>query len=266
MSHNDDGLTIARERIVEETRARTGSLDLGMLGLDELPADLFVLTHLRRLNLGEGYFDVAGRDAASDIAPNRLDSELHRLAALPDLDALSVFGAELTTLTGIAHFRALQSLDCSGTEVSDLSPLRGLSALQSLYCWETEVSDLSPLRGLSALQSLYCWETQVSDLSPLRGLSALQSLYCWETQVSDLSPLRGLSALQSLNFSQCVLATAPESVWHKASLHRLYLFETLVPGTPMEVLSQSGRENCLASLRAHLRDLGAGALAVPDVK
>ena len=200
MSHNDDGLTIARERIVEETRARTGSLDLGMLGLDELPADLFVLTHLRRLNLGEGYFDVAGRDAASDIAPNRLDSELHRLAALPDLDALSVFGAELTTLTGIAHFRALQSLDCSGTEVS------------------------------------------------------------------DLSPLRGLSALQSLNFSQCVLATAPESVWHKASLHRLYLFETLVPGTPMEVLSQSGRENCLASLRAHLRDLGAGALAVPDVK
>src|SRR5271156_59664 len=244
MSHNDDGLTIARERIVEETRARTGSLDLGMLGLDELPADLFVLTHLRRLNLGEGYFDVAGRDAASDIAPNRLDSELHRLAALPDLDALSVFGAELTTLTGIAHFRALQSLDCSGTEVSDLSPLRGLSALQSLYCWET----------------------QVSDLSPLRGLSALQSLYCWETQVSDLSPLRGLSALQSLNFSQCVLATAPESVWHKASLHRLYLFETLVPGTPMEVLSQSGRENCLASLRAHLRDLGAGALAVPDVK
>src|SRR6478735_3957217 len=98
MSHNGGyGSSIARERIAEEARARTGSLDLGMLGLDALPADLFALTHLRRLNLGESYFDKAGSrvDAASDIAPNWLDSQLSRLAALPDLDMLSVSGAHL---------------------------------------------------------------------------------------------------------------------------------------------------------------------------
>jgi hypothetical protein len=43
MSHNDDGPCIARERIAEEARLRTGFLDLGMLGLDKLPADSFVL-------------------------------------------------------------------------------------------------------------------------------------------------------------------------------------------------------------------------------
>jgi hypothetical protein len=32
MPHEDDRLTIARERIAEEAQARTGSLDLGMLG------------------------------------------------------------------------------------------------------------------------------------------------------------------------------------------------------------------------------------------
>ena len=180
MPHEDDGLTIARERIAEEARARTGSLDLGMLGLDELPAELFALTHLRRLNLGYRYLDEAGTltAAAADIAPNRLDSQLHRLAALPELDALSVIGAELTTLTDAADLRILQSLDCSGTPVSDLSPLSGLSALQSLTCSYTPVSDLSPLRGLSALQLLDCSQTQVSDLSPLSGLSALESLTC----------------------------------------------------------------------------------------
>ena len=47
-----DGLTIARERIAEEAHARTGFLDLGRLGLDELPAELCDLTHVRRLNLG----------------------------------------------------------------------------------------------------------------------------------------------------------------------------------------------------------------------
>jgi len=57
MSHDQDGLGIARERIAEETRARTGSLDLGMLGLEELPVELFALTHLRCLNLGVGTHD-----------------------------------------------------------------------------------------------------------------------------------------------------------------------------------------------------------------
>jgi internalin A len=68
MSENDNGLGIARERIAEEARARTGYLDLGMLGLDELPADLFALTHLRTLNLGN--WDLSDRfKTASHIAP-----------------------------------------------------------------------------------------------------------------------------------------------------------------------------------------------------
>src|ERR1051326_2748802 len=47
-----DGETIARQRIAEEARRRTGSLDLGGLGLQNLPPELFALTHLRALNLG----------------------------------------------------------------------------------------------------------------------------------------------------------------------------------------------------------------------
>src|SRR6516162_8341308 len=246
MPHEDDGLTIARERIAEEARTRTGFLDLGRLGLDELPAELLALTHLRRLNLGDGYVDDEGEwvRAISEIAPNRLDSQLHRLAVLPCLGALSVTGAQLTTLAGVTQLSALQSLDCS----------------------ETQVTDLSPLSELSALQSLDCSETWVTDLSPVSGLSALQSLDCSETQVTDLSPVSGLSALQSLNCSQCTLSTIPGDLWHRPSLRYLCLFETQMPGIPTEVLSQNNYMSCLESLRAHLSDLRAGAAAVPDVK
>jgi len=246
MSHNDHALTIARERIAEEARTRTGFLDLGRLGLDELPAELLALTHLRRLNLGDGYVDDEGEwvRAISEIAPNRLDSQLHRLAVLPCLGALSVTGAQLTTLAGVTQLRTLQSLDCS----------------------ETQVTDLSPVSELSALQSLDCSETWVTDLSPVSGLSALQSLDCSETQVTDLSPVSGLSALQSLNCSQCTLSTIPGDLWHKPSLRYLCLFETQMPGIPTEVLSQNNYMSCLESLRAHLSDLRAGAAAVPDVK
>jgi hypothetical protein len=202
MTQDQDGPGTAHKRIAQEARARTGFLDLGMLGLDEIPAELFVLTHLRRLNLGDSYFDEARGDvdAASDIAPNRLDSQLHRLAVLPDLGALSLSAATLTTLADIAHLRKLQSLDCS------------------------------------------------------------------RTQVSDLSPLSGLSALQSLNCSRCDLAIIPGDFWYKRSLRRLYLFETKVCGIPADVLSQTLSEDCLNSLRAHLDDLAAWAVASADVK
>jgi hypothetical protein len=52
MTEDFDGERIARERIAEEAERRTGFLDLSQLGLTELPAGLFALTHLRRLHLG----------------------------------------------------------------------------------------------------------------------------------------------------------------------------------------------------------------------
>jgi internalin A len=150
--------------------------------------------------------------------------------------------------------------------IADLSPLSRLSALQSLNCADTQIADLSPLSRLSALQSLDCSYTQIADLSPLSRLSALQSLNCWDTQIADLSPLSRLSALQSLVCSGCVLKTIPNGFWDKPSLQHLFLFETRIPGIPPEVLSQSPIDNCLSSLRAHLRDLEAEAAVIRDVK
>jgi internalin A len=371
-------LSIARERIAREARDRTGSLDLGRLGLTELPAELFTLTHLRRLNLGATIqYRVGKWDwAASDLGPNQLDAQLWRLTALSDLEALSVEGAVVTTLAGLvelsrlqwlgcsdtrirdlgplAELRGLQSLHCSNTPVSDLSslaalvelktlqcshtavsdlgPLAGLRELQALYCAGTPVSDLGPLARLRKLQELYCAitrvsdlgplaalrgletlqcsHTQVSDLAPLTGLQRLRKLYCADTRVrdlgplgglirlqelacsstrvsdlaplaglrglqelscsrapvSDLAPLAGLSALQRLNLSGCHLINVPEDLWQKSSLEELVLFETRIPGIPAEVLSQHAGDDCLESLRAHLRDLSSGEAAAPNVK
>jgi internalin A len=150
--------------------------------------------------------------------------------------------------------------------VKDLGPLAGLGALERLDCSETQVNDLIPLAGLSALRSLEVRRAPIRDLEPLAGLSALERLDCSETQVNDVTPLAGRTALQSLRLSRCVLGAIPEGFWQKPSLVFLDLFETHVPGIPAEVLSQGIYENCLQSLRAHIDDLGEGAVVVPDVK
>ena len=150
--------------------------------------------------------------------------------------------------------------------MSDLAPLKGLPALQSLDCSSTQVSDLAPLKGLTALQSLNCSDTQVSDLAPLKGLTALQSLDCSDTQVSDLSPLIGLAKLEELTCNGLKLAALPEWFVTAPAIRELYFHQTRIPGVPVEVLSASDDENCLAKLRAHFLDERDGVEPVVEVK
>ena len=185
MPSHPEGLAIARVRIAEEKEKRTGFLDLGRLGLTELPEELFELEYLWGLNWGSRWRDgqEEEHEADSDLAPNQHAHQLIHLQRFPGLRLLSVSQTDISDLSPLAGLSALQSLDCSYTRVSDLGPLAGLSALQSLDCSYTQVSDLGPLAGLSALQWLNCSYTRVSDLGPLAGLSALQSLDCNGTQV-----------------------------------------------------------------------------------
>jgi internalin A len=166
MSSHPEGLAIARARIAAEQENRTGFLDLGLLGLEELPEKLFTLERLWGLNLGDVWRDEWGarRPAEPGLIPNRVSVQLNELEQFPLLRLLSV----------------------AGIKVSDLRPLAGLTGLQSFYCNGTQVSDLSPLARFTGLQSLDCDGTKVSDLGPLAQLTGLQSLSCDSTQVSDL--------------------------------------------------------------------------------
>jgi internalin A len=199
-----DGLAIARARIATEATAKTGFLDLGTLGLTDLPEELFALAHLRSLNLGYGYADEKGEWhlVKSDLNPNTASPALARLSQLPRLSHLFVSGLQgFNDLAPLAALTGLQTLNCWSTQVSDLAPLAALTGLHSLDCSRTQVSDLAPLAALTGLQSLYCSDTQVSDLAPLAALTGLQTLDCSDTQVSDLAPLAALTGLQSLNCS-----------------------------------------------------------------
>ena len=128
------------------------------------------------------------------------------------------------------------------------------------------MSDLGPLKGLLGLQSLDCSRTQVSDLGPLKGLLGLQSLNCSYTQVSDLAPLIGLARLRELTCDGLSLAALPEWFVTAPVIRKLNLHKTRIAGVPIEVLSASRNENCLAKLRAHFLDEGDGVEPVVEVK
>ena len=128
MPSHPEGLAIARVRIAEEKEKRTGFLDLGRLGLTELPEELFELEYLWGLNWGRWWRDgqEEEHEADSDLAPNQHAHQLIHLQRFPGLRLLSV----------------------SQTDISDLSPLAGLSTLQSLDCSEYPGERSGPAGGL----------------------------------------------------------------------------------------------------------------------
>jgi internalin A len=70
MPSKPEGLGIALARIADEKKNRTGFLDLGQLGLTEVPEALFELEYLRGLNWGSSWVDEQGEwhEAATDLA------------------------------------------------------------------------------------------------------------------------------------------------------------------------------------------------------
>ncbi len=89
MLHDSDATALALHRIAEEAAQRTGTLDLGGLGLDGLPDALFDLRHLRRLNLGHGTLDAAGEfERSFSSRENRVAPSLDRIGELPRLTDL----------------------------------------------------------------------------------------------------------------------------------------------------------------------------------
>ena len=88
MQGEHDGMETARRRIAEEAQARTGTLDLGFLGLPEIPEELFALSHLRRLYLGE---NEDGSNWSFEASVARVAGKLDKLVtAVPGLEVLSI--------------------------------------------------------------------------------------------------------------------------------------------------------------------------------
>ena len=235
-----EGLAIARARIAEEARARTGFLDLGNLSLTEWPEELWELGHLEGLNLGSYYHDQNGAFCESEGAgeDNQLRPQgtqwqklrrlirlfshgiptwdvLTGLEKLTVLQSLNCSNTGVSSLEPLTRLTALQSLDCHGTRISGLEPLAGMTTLKSLNCSWTKANSLEPLADLAALQSLVCIQTKVSSLDPLAGLTALQSIECSYTDVSNLEPLAGLTALESLHCFRCPIAAIPHWLSHE---------------------------------------------------
>ena len=264
------------------------SLDLSGngIGADGARA-LAALTGLTTLNLsGNNIGDGGARALAAltsltalTLGSNNLGAGGARaLAALTGLTTLNLshnnLGAEgaraLAALTG------LTSLDLSGNGIG-ADGARALATLIGLTTLDLGHNDLGTdgARALAALTGLTSLNLALSGVGkdgafPLAELRSLQILNISGSGITDVTPLIVLPHLKTLILVRCWLEHTSEAFWLKDSLHMILFAEGGIKGVPPEVLPL---ENCLQSLRAHIKDLLAsdrdgvdGGHAVADVK
>lgn len=118
---------------------------------------------------------------------------------------------QVTDISPLRAFNALQVLDCSGTatpawrgngQLADLTPLMGmnLAGLKQLNLNWTQVGDagLACFKDCKDLVRLYMGDTKVADLSLLKGMP-LNELYCGFQPERDAAILRSIKRLENIN-------------------------------------------------------------------
>jgi internalin A len=243
MNTQPDGHAIARQRIADEARDRTGFLDLSQLGLTEFPEAVLDLGHLRRLHLGYAQVRVGEEWQRNWLAdgPKNSFGGLDRLAALRRLTALSIGGLQCDDLAFVVNLTGLQTLDCSSTQVSELAPLAGLPALQTLDCSNTQVSELAPLAGLPALQTLQCNGCHLIDVpDPVWHLPSLRKIVLYQSSVSGI-----LAEVLSQSYSEnCLDAVRTHLRDNQAGTEVLTDVKLLVLGNGRSGKTQLARFMC----------------------
>ena len=122
---------------------------------------------------------------------------------LYDYSGEDIIGLNISSMSEIKYFTALEYLDCSGNQLTSLD-VSGCPALTSLYCWGNQLTSLD-VSNNTALTELDCFDNQLSSLD-VSGCPALTSLYCSGNQLTSLN-VSNNTALKFLNCDNNQLAS-----------------------------------------------------------
>ncbi len=205
------GMDEARRLIALNKETQEPFLDLGNLGLTELPEELWELEHLKRLNLGDKYQDENGEwkngrgiedHWTREGFKNQVVEIPSGIQRLPELENLFLSRNRIKDINFLQRLNNLTSLDVSRNQIKDFSILQGLTNLTSLDLGGNQIKDISILQGLTNLASLDLGGNQIKDIFILQGLTNLTSLSLWQNQIKDFSILQEMSNLTSLDLSR----------------------------------------------------------------
>ncbi|MBL7724831.1 MAG: leucine-rich repeat domain-containing protein, partial [Chitinophagaceae bacterium] len=203
---------IAIALIKETKNKKLKSLDLGRCGLKEIPEELFEMTWLEELNLGNFIWDDVEKKMkeCKNKGPlnflSKLPNDLYRLKNLKFLriSGFHEFGLsnwDIETIPTKTLPVSLVYLDLSYNQITEIKGLDKLSGLTSLNLSDNQITEIKGLDKLSGLTSLNLSDNQITEIKGLDKLSGLTSIALSGNQITEIKGLDKLSGLTSIALS-----------------------------------------------------------------
>ena len=134
----------------------------------------------------------------SELASGRNFLTKDEIASVTTID---VCVQDISDLTGIEHFTALEELDCSYNNLTSLDVSKN-TELTYLYCFNNQLTELDVSQN-KALKTLDCSGNQLTSLN-VSDLTALEELTCNSNQLTSLD----VSGCTELTYLECTSQTA----------------------------------------------------------
>ena len=198
---------LALKLIHEAKEKRQTRLDLGSCGLTEIPEQLFELTWLEELILGEIWLRDSKNprivpEKSLNTGPKNAITKLpEKISQLKELSAISFSRNNILDISPLASLTKLSSLDMMGNGIQDIASLAFLTELKGLNLCGNGITDIHPLSSLTSLSTLYLSDNQIKEIYPLKNLTNLQYLYLSNNLISELPRLESMKNIYWLNLS-----------------------------------------------------------------
>lgn len=189
------------EELIQKVKEeKSPVLDLGNMGLHEVPKAVFDLEHLEILILGKWYFDQEKKrwfTSQNERTPNSIRELPADIIALKQLKAIYINHNNLESIPNLAPLEELKVVDFKHNELADISGLADLPALKRLYLGENRIQNLDALTGLSQIDRLDLMNNDINDITPLKFLKRLEKIDLSNNiRIKDFSPITDLKNLR----------------------------------------------------------------------
>lgn len=113
-------------------------------------------------------------------------------ANIDTLTNLSIINKNITDLTGIEDFSALEILNCSNNQLPNLNVTQN-TALTYLNCAQNQLTSIDLSQNISLVQ-LHCYDNQIIALDITQN-NSLSHLVCWLNQLTGLDVSQNTSLI-----------------------------------------------------------------------
>jgi len=199
--------SLTKHKINEESIKKTGILILNNCGLIDWPDELFRLTHLKTLILGNyynkinystNYFEIDKYLIPVKNSNNSLRYISPKINKLNNLTHLCLERNNISIIRNLDGLNKLISLELGGNSIDKIENLNNLSSLELLFLYSNNIKKIEGLESLKNIKKIFLGGNSIQKLEGLNKCVNLNELYLHNNDINTIEDLPEFNSLETL--------------------------------------------------------------------